>query len=73
MLLTRVHERLLPTALARLTDTTPIRGPLRTAANAYQAAIDNLNQAGRPHRMTTDHVQNLTQKRGSAAPSSTRG
>jgi hypothetical protein len=44
MLLTRVHERLLPTALAHLTDTTPIRGPLRTAANAYQAAIDNLTQ-----------------------------
>ena len=44
MLLTRVHERLLPTALAHLLDATPARGPLRTAAHAYQAAIDNLTR-----------------------------
>jgi hypothetical protein len=43
MLLTRVHERLLPTALAHLTEPppTPPR-PIQTAANAYQKAIDNL-------------------------------
>jgi hypothetical protein len=44
MLLTRVHERLLPTALAQLVDTTPTPGPLRTAAHAYQTAIDNLTR-----------------------------
>jgi hypothetical protein len=46
MFLTRVHERLLPTGLAHLSDqSTP--HPLRTAATAYQKAIDNLtNTAG---------------------------
>ena len=44
MFLTRVHDRLLPTGLAHLGDqSTP--GPLRTAATAYQRAIDNLTNA----------------------------
>jgi hypothetical protein len=44
MFLTRVHDRLLPTGLAHLTEvTTP--SPLRTAATAYQRAIDNLTNA----------------------------
>jgi hypothetical protein len=38
--LTRVHDRLLPTGLAQLTDPTP--GPLRAAANTYRKAIDAL-------------------------------
>ena len=41
MFLTRLHDRLIPTGLAHLTDqSTPC--PLRTAATAYQRAIDNL-------------------------------
>ncbi len=49
MLLTRVHERLLPAGLAHLTDPTATSSPLRTAAHAYQAAIDNLtHQHGIP-------------------------
>jgi len=44
MLITRVQERLLPTALAHLTDPSTTAGPLRTAARAYQAAIDNLTR-----------------------------
>jgi hypothetical protein len=43
MLLTRVQERLLPTALAHLTDPAST-SQLRTAANAYQLAIDNLTR-----------------------------
>jgi hypothetical protein len=41
MLLSRVHERLLPTGLAELTDLRS-SGPLRAAARAYEKAIDNL-------------------------------
>jgi hypothetical protein len=41
MLLTRVHDRFLPTGLATLTDPTTT-GPLRTAAARYQHAIDSL-------------------------------
>jgi hypothetical protein len=41
MLLTRVHDRLLPTGLAYLNDPAST-AQLRTAANAYQLAIDNL-------------------------------
>jgi hypothetical protein len=45
MLLTRVHERLLPTALAQLTEPPPTPPPrLRTAARAYQNAIDDLTR-----------------------------
>src|SRR5450759_4062354 len=46
MFLTRVHDRLLPTGLAHLAEaSTP--GRLRTAATAYQNAIDDLtNEAG---------------------------
>ncbi len=45
MLLTRIHERLLPTGLAKITGTTP--GPLHAAARAYQTAIDKFaDQAG---------------------------
>jgi hypothetical protein len=44
MFLTRVHDRLIPTGLAHLAErSTP--GPLRTAATAYQNAIDNLTNA----------------------------
>ena len=39
--LSRVHDRLLPTGLADLADTTTNR-PLRAASIAYQRAIDNL-------------------------------
>ena len=41
MFLTRVHDRLLPTGLSHLTDTTDT-GPLHRAALAYQHALDNL-------------------------------
>ena len=44
VLLNRVQERLLPTGLAHLTDPSATAGPLRTAARAYQAAIDNLTR-----------------------------
>lgn len=44
MFLTRLHDRLLPTGLAHLGDQS-IPGPLRTAATAYQKAIDNLTNA----------------------------
>ena len=47
MLITRVQERLLPTGLAHLTDPSATTSPLRTAARAYQAAIDNLIQTER--------------------------
>ncbi len=43
MLITRVQERVLPTALAHLTGPTTTN-QLRTAANAYRRAIDNLVQ-----------------------------
>jgi len=42
--LTRIHDRLLPTGLADLTDPKTNR-PLRAAAIAYQKAIDNLAAA----------------------------
>jgi hypothetical protein len=41
MFLTRIHDRLLPTGLAHLTDPTDT-GPLRAAATRYQQAIDTL-------------------------------
>jgi hypothetical protein len=41
MFLTRVHDRLLPTGLAQLTEQ-PAPHRLRTAATAYQQAIDDL-------------------------------
>lgn len=44
MFLTRIHDRLLPTGLAHLTDPDYTR-PLRAAALAYQKAIDNLTTA----------------------------
>ena len=44
MFLTRLHDQLIPTGLAHLDDqSTP--SPLRTAATAYQSAIDNLTNA----------------------------
>jgi hypothetical protein len=44
MFLTRIHDRLLPTGLAHLAEpSTPRR--LRTAATAYQSAIDDLTTA----------------------------
>jgi len=47
MFLTRVHERLLPTGLAHLTEPTAASRPLRAAVHAYQNAIDDLTrQAG---------------------------
>ena len=43
MLLTRVHDRVLPTGLAQLaSDATPNK--LRHAATAYQSAIDELTR-----------------------------
>ena len=46
--LTRVHDRLLRTGLAEITDPgTPMPAKLRAADRAYQAAIDDLaRQAG---------------------------
>jgi predicted MarR family transcription regulator len=46
--LTRLHDRLLRTGLAQLTDPDPpAPAPLRTVDRAYQAAIDQLTrQAG---------------------------
>ena len=43
MLLTRVHDRILPTGLAQLIDNTT-SGKLQRAAHAYQHAIDDLTQ-----------------------------
>ena len=44
MFLTRLHGRLIPTGLAHLANqSTP--SPLRSAATAYQNAIDNLTDA----------------------------
>ena len=44
MFLTRLHDRLIPTGLAHLANqSTP--SPLRSAATAYQNAIDNLTNA----------------------------
>jgi hypothetical protein len=44
MFLTRLHDRLIPTGLAHLANqSTP--NPLRSAATAYQNAIDNLTHA----------------------------
>jgi hypothetical protein len=42
MFLTRVHDRILRTGLAKLAGPHP--APLRKAASIYQAAIDNLTQ-----------------------------
>jgi hypothetical protein len=42
MILTRVHDRILPAGLAELTAATGPPGKLRTAAAAYQAAIDDI-------------------------------
>jgi len=41
MFLTRIHDRLLPTGLSHLNDTTDT-GPLHRAAIAYQHAFDTL-------------------------------
>jgi hypothetical protein len=41
MILTRIHDRVLPAGLAQLTATGP-PGKLRTAATAYQTAIDDI-------------------------------
>src|SRR5207249_492637 len=43
MLITRVHDRLLPTALAQQLDP-KIDTRLKAAANTYQRALDNLAQ-----------------------------
>jgi hypothetical protein len=42
MILTRIHDRVLPTGLAELTAITGPPSKLRTAATAYQAAIDDI-------------------------------
>jgi hypothetical protein len=42
MFLTRVHDRVLPTGLAELADTTLQPGRLRAAAITYQAAVDDV-------------------------------
>ena len=41
MFLTRLHDRILPAGFAHLARTAP-PGPLRSAATAYQAAIDDI-------------------------------
>ena len=48
LFLTRLHDQLLRTGLAQLTDPRPpVPAPLRAADRAYQAAIDDLTrQAG---------------------------
>ncbi len=52
MFLTRIHDRLLPTGLSHLTDTTDT-GPLHRAALAYQHALDNLlDRTGSPLKPT---------------------
>jgi hypothetical protein len=42
MILTRIHDRVLPAGLAELTQATGPPSKLRTAATAYQAAIDDI-------------------------------
>jgi hypothetical protein len=42
MFLTRVHDRILPAGLAELTGASAPPGKLRTAATAYQTAIDDI-------------------------------
>ena len=42
MFLTRVHDRILPAGLAELTSASAPPGKLRTAATAYQTAIDDI-------------------------------
>jgi hypothetical protein len=42
MILTRLHDRILPASLAELTPTTGPPGRLRAAATAYQQAIDHI-------------------------------
>ena len=53
MLLTRVHDRILPTGLAQLIDNTT-SGKLQRAAHAYQHAIDDLTQTGRTRSLTKE-------------------
>jgi hypothetical protein len=42
MILTRLHDRVLPACLAQLAQATGPPGPLRAAATAYQQAIDHI-------------------------------
>jgi len=42
MILTRLHDRVLPACLAQLAPATSSPGPLRAAATAYQQAIDHI-------------------------------
>jgi hypothetical protein len=42
MILTRIHDRVLPAGLAQLTQTTGPPSKLRAAATAYQTAIDDI-------------------------------
>jgi len=42
--LTRIHDRLLPTGPAHLTEPVSDRTALRATAHAYQNAIDNLTR-----------------------------
>ena len=42
MILTRIHDRVLPAGLAQLTQTTGPPSKLRAAATAYQQAIDGI-------------------------------
>ena len=69
--LSRIHDRLLPTGLADLTDPHPNR-PLRAASIAYQKAIDNLTNATGLVAQPPDKRPNrpkLTLNSGSADPS----
>jgi hypothetical protein len=42
MILTRLHDRVLPAGLAHVTQATGPPGKLRAAATAYQQAIDDI-------------------------------
>jgi hypothetical protein len=42
MILTRIHDRVLPAGLAELTAVTGPPSKLHTGATAYQAAIDDI-------------------------------
>jgi len=58
MILTRIHDRVLPAGLAHLTQTTGPPSKLRVAATAYQTAIDNIiHDAGLAAGPPTRHHQ----------------
>ena len=54
MFLTRAHQRLLRTGLARLTD--PVPNPPRSASRAYQTAVDDLTRESGLSSMGLDPI-----------------